>query len=245
VIAALALVALLPAAAGAAVHVPAGTRIGELTVFADDVVVDGAVTGSVTVIDGSLLVGPHGELDDRAVVLGGRTTIAPGGQVRGDVVQVGGDWPLPEGPPAVAVIAGLIVVRALVAWLLVAAARLLASRRLTADAADELAVYPLRTLLVGGLALMAAGAAAALLAITVVGLPLTAAIAAAVLLAAALGLAVAVRDLDDDGRAHRVALVALLVPGVGELVAALAAVTGLGAVIRIGSGTPSASLGRV
>jgi hypothetical protein len=244
VLACLAVPALLPAVAGAAVHVPTGTRIGELTVFADDVVVDGAVTGSVTVIDGSLVVGPHGRLDDRAVVLGGRTTIAPGGQIRGDVFQVGADWPLPEGPAAVAVVAALLAVRALLAWLLVAGARLLAPRRLTADAADELAVYPLRTLLVGGLALTAAAAVAALLAITVVGLPLTAAIAAAVLLATALGLAVALRDLPDDGRAHRVALVALLVPGLGELVAALAAVTGLGAVIRVASRTPAASFGR-
>jgi hypothetical protein len=34
------------------------------------------------------------------------------------------------------------------------------------------------------------------------------------------------------------------VPGLGELVAALAAVTGLGAVIRVASRTPAASLGR-
>jgi hypothetical protein len=235
---------LVPAAAQAVVHVPAGTRIGELTVFADDVRVDGAVTGSVTIIDGSLVVGPQGRLDDRAVVLGGHATILPGGQIRGDVFQVGGRWPLPEGPAAVAVIAALAVVRVLVAWLLVATAALLRPRRFTVDAGDELAVYPLRTLLVGGLATVGAAASAVVLAITVVGLVLTAALAAVLLSAAALGIAIALGVLEEERRAGRIVLVALLVPGIGELVAALATVTGLGAAIRVASRLPAAAAHR-
>lgn len=241
----LAAAAIAPSAAEAAVHVPAGTRIEELTVFADDVRVDGTVTGSVTIIDGSLIVGPRGELDDRAVVLGGRTAIMPGGQIRGDVVQVGTQWPVPDGPAAVAMLAALVVVRVLVAWLLVATAGLLVSRRFTTDAADELGIYPLRTLMVGGLATVAAAAAAAVLAITVVGLVLTAAIAAALLTAAALGIGLALRSLGDEARASRILLVALLVPGLGELVAALAAVTGLGAAIRVASRAPTIAVDRV
>src|SRR4029077_1423907 len=153
------------------------------------------------------------------------TTILPGGQIQGDVFQVGSQWPLPEGPAAVAVLAALVVVRVLVAWLLVATAGLLVSRRFTGDAADELAVYPLRTLMVGGLATVAAAAAATVLAITVVGLVLTAAIAAALLAAGALGIGLALQSLDGGRPASRIMLVALLVPGLGELAAALATVT--------------------
>jgi hypothetical protein len=232
----------VPAAAEAAVHVPVGTRIGELTVFADDVRVDGAVTGSVTIIDGSLIVGPQGRLDDRAVVLGGHTTVLPGGQIRGDVFQVGGSWPLPQGPAALAVIAALVVVRVLVAWLLVATAGLLRPQRFAADAAGELAAYPLRTLLVGALATVAAAAAAVVLAITFVGLVVSAAIGAALLAAAALGIAVALRALGDEPRAGPIVLVALLVPGLGEVTAALATVAGLGAAVRLVSGTPAAAI---
>src|SRR5262249_49303159 len=150
-------------------------------------------------------------------------------QISGDVFQVGSRWPLPEGPPAVAIIAGLVVVRVLIAWLLVATAGLLRPRRFTADAGEELAVYPLRTLLVGGLATVAAAGSAVVLAITVVGLVLTAAIGAALLASAALGIALALAFLEDERRTSRIVLVALLVPGIGEVVAALATVAGLGA----------------
>jgi hypothetical protein len=244
VAAAAAIPAITPAAAGATVHVPAGTRIGELTVFADDVRVDGAVTGSVTILDGSLTVGPHGQLNDRAVVLGGQTTILPGGQIQGDVFQVGSSWPLPEGPAAFATVAALIAARVLVAWLLVAVAGLLAPRRFAADAADELAVYPLRTLVVGALGTVAGAAVAVVLAITVIGVVLTAAIAAGLLAAAALGIALAVRTADDQRHASRIVLVALLVPGLGELAAALATVSGLGAAIRVLSRAPAAAIDR-
>jgi len=237
-------IGVVPAAAEAAVHVPAGTRIGELTVFADDVRVDGAVTGSVTIIDGSLIVGPRGRLDDRAVVLGGHTTILPGGEIRGDVFQVGSSWPLPQGPAAIGVIAALVAVRVLVAWLLVATAGLLSPRRCTSDAVDELAGYPLRTLLVGALATVAAAAAAVVLAITFVGLVVSAAVAAALLAAAALGIAIALRILGDEHRASRIILVALLLPGVGELAAALATVAGLGVVVRLVSRTPAGAINR-
>jgi hypothetical protein len=242
--AAVAVSAIAPAVAGATVHVPAGTRIGELTVFADDVRVDGAVTGSVTIIGGSLTVGPQGQLNDRAVVLGGGTTILPGGAIQGDVFQVGSSWPLPRGPAAVATVVALVAVRALVAWLLVAVAGLLGPRRFAADAADELAVYPLRTLVVGGLGTIAAAAVALVLAVTVIAIVLTAAIAAGLLAAAALGIALAIRTVADQRHASRIMLVALLVPGLGELAAALATVAGLGTAIRVLSRAPATAIDR-
>jgi hypothetical protein len=97
---------------------------------------------------------------------------------------------------------------------------------------------------VGALGTVAGAAVAVVLAITVIGVVLTAAIAAGLLAAAALGIALAVRTADDQRHASRIVLVALLVPGLGELAAALATVSGLGAAIRVLSRAPAAAIDR-
>ncbi len=222
----------LPQAALAVVHVPAGQRVGEITVIADDVRVDGAVTGSVTIIDGSLTVGPSGRLDDRAVVMGGHTTILPGGRIRGDIFQFGSRWPLPEGPAAVAVIAALAALRGVLAWLVVAFAALLSRRHRIAAVAEEARAYPIRTFLVGLLAALAIGAASLLLAITVLGLVAAAALWGLVGAASVVGIAVVLHELGHDPRAPRLIGMTLFLPLIGEAVASLVVIVALGGMIR-------------
>lgn len=221
-----------PSAALAVVHVPAGQRVGELTVVADNVRVDGAVTGSVTILDGSLTVGPSGRLDDRAVVIGGHTTILPGGQIRGDVFQLGSRWPLPEGPVAVLLIAVLVAIRAIVVWLVISLAEILARQGRIAAVANEARRYPLRTVLVGLVAGLGLGAVSILLAITVLGLVAAAALWGLLLAAAVVGVAVLLRELGDEARATRLLGVTLFLPVVGEIVASLATIVALGAATR-------------
>jgi hypothetical protein len=222
---------IVPARASALVHVPANQRSGEITVFADDVRIDGTATASVTVIDGSLTVGPHGRLLDRAVVIGGHTTILPGGTIHGDIVQFGSRWPLPEGPAAVGLVVALILLRALLVWLAVSVAELLARTGRTRAIRDEVTSYPLRTVLVGVVAGLGFGAASLILAVTVIGLVAAFALWG-LLLAAALAALAALLDAADDPKARRLLAVALFLPVVGEIVTSLAIIAGLGASIR-------------
>jgi hypothetical protein len=222
----------VPSSALALVHVPAGQRVGEITVIADDVRVDGAVTGSVSVIDGSLIVGPHGRLDDRAVVIGGTTNILPGGRIRGDVFQFGSRWPLPEGAAAVAVIAALVAGRLLAVWLALSFARILARRPSTAAVIGELRSFPLRTVMVGLVAALGLVALSILCAITVIGLVAAAAIWGLLLVAGVIGLAALLRELGDETGTVRLLGVTLIVPLLGELVASLATIVALGGATR-------------
>jgi hypothetical protein len=222
----------LPQAVLAVVHVPAGQRVGEINVIADDVRVDGAVTGSVTIIDGSLTVGPRGQLDDRAVVIGGHTTILPGGQVHGDIFQLGSRWPLPEGPAAVAVVAALIALRAILVWLVVSLGMLLARGGRVSVIAVEARTYPIRTLSIGALAGLALGAATVLLAISVLGLIAAAALCGLALAGAVVGIAVVLDELGREPSAPRLIAISLFLPLIGEAVASLALVLALGGAIR-------------
>jgi hypothetical protein len=222
----------IPTQAAALVHIPAHQRTGEITVIADNVRVDGTATASVTVIDGSLTVGPHGRLLDRAVVIGGHTTILPGGSIRGDVVQFGSRWPLPEGPAAVAVIVAVILLRALLVWLALSAAELLARGGRANAIRDEAIGYPLRTLLVGIVAGLGIGAVSLILAITVLGLVAAFALWG-LLLAAAVGALAALLGPSPEAKLRRLIGVTLFLPVVGEAVASLAIIVGLGATIRV------------
>ena len=91
--------------------------------------------------------------------MGGHSTILPGGRIRGDVFQFGSLWPLPEGRAAVAVIAALVALRGVLAWLVVTFAALLSRRDRIAAVAQEARADPIRTFLVGLLAALAVGAA--------------------------------------------------------------------------------------
>jgi hypothetical protein len=221
-----------PTQAAALVHIAAHQRTGEITVIADNVRVDGTATASVTVIDGSLTVGPHGRLLDRAVVIGGHTTILPGGSIRGDVVQFGSRWPLPEGPAAVAVIVALILARALIVWLVVSAAELLAQRGRASPIRDEAIGYPLRTLLVGIVAGLGIGAVSLILAITVLGLVAAFALWG-LLIAAAIGALAALLGPSPEPTLRRLIGITLFLPVVGEAFGSLAIIVGLGATIRV------------
>jgi hypothetical protein len=238
----------VPSSALALVHVPAGQRVGEITVIADDVRVDGAVTGSVSVIDGSLIVGPHGRLDDRAVVIGGTTTIMAGGRIRGDLFQFGSRWPLPEGRAAVAVVTALIAARLLAVWLALSFARILARRSQAAAVIGELRSFPLRTVIVGLVAALGLVALSILCAITVIGLVAAAAILGLLLVAAVVGLAALLRELGDEAATMRLLGVAMVIPLLGELLVSLATIVALGggarALARAGDDRPTPGLAR-
>ncbi|HEV7567338.1 MAG TPA: hypothetical protein VGO31_15435 [Microbacteriaceae bacterium] len=224
-------VLVVPTQAAALVHISANQRSGEITVIADNVRVDGTATASVTVIDGSLTVGPHGRLLDRAIVVGGYTTILPGGTIKGDVVQFGSHWPLPEGVAAVALIVALLLGRVLLVWLTVTAAGLLAHTGRTRTVREEVNAYPLRTVLVGMVAGLGIGAGSLILAITILGLVAAAALWA-LLLAAAITTFAALLEATPDPKLRRVLGVALFLPILGEMITSLAIIIGLGATIR-------------
>jgi hypothetical protein len=220
--------------AGADVHVPEGQTVDEMQVIGESARVDGTVTGRVIVVDGDLLLGRGGRVNS-PVVLGGRIKVQEGGQIRGDVFRLGGRWPSLSGWGLAGVIALVLLVHAAVAAIVVAAARLIATHPSLARVADTAAERPLRTALLGALAAFGAGAAAILLSISLVGLAVGAALVGLMLVATTYGVALALAALRDQPRAPTVAFCALLLPVIGEALAALAAVVGLGALLRYGA----------
>ena len=218
-------------AAGADVHIPEGQTVDELQVVGESARVDGTVTGRVIVVDGDLLLGRGGRVND-PVVLGGRIKVREGGQIRGDVFRVGGHLPSLSGWGLAGAVALVLLVHAALAAMIVAAARLIArhpSLPLVADAAGE---RPLRTGLLGGLAAFGVGAAAILHSISLIGLAVGAALVGLMLVATTCGVALALAAVRDQPRAPLIAFCALLFPVIGEALAALAAVVGLGALLR-------------
>jgi hypothetical protein len=221
-----------PATAAADVHVAAGQHVGRLTVVADDVRVDGVATGSVTVIDGNLVVGPTGEVRQRVVVIGGHATVLPGGHIGGDVFQVGSPAGIPRGEGLLLFLVVGLVLRGVLAWLVISLAQLLLRERRIAAVAREALSYPVRTLLVGVLAGFGIGAASLLLAITLLGLVAAAALWGLLLAAGVVGMTIVLVELGGDARAARLLGLALFLPVVGEALSSLATVAALGALIR-------------
>jgi hypothetical protein len=230
-----ALLALVVASqAGADVHIPEGQTVDELQVVGESARVDGTVTGRVIVVDGDLLLGRGGRVND-PVVLGGRIKVREGGRIRGDVFRVGGRWPSFSGWGLAGVIVLLLLVHAAVAALIVAAARVVARHPSIALVADAAAERPLRTGLLGALAAFGVGAAAILLSISLIGIAVGAALAGVMLVATTCGVALALAAVRDQPRGPLIAFCALLFPIIGEALAALAAVVGLGALLRYGA----------
>jgi hypothetical protein len=220
-----ALLALVVASqAGADVHIPEGQTVDELQVVGESARVDGTVTGRVIVVDGDLLLGR-----------GGRIKVRGGGRIRGDVFRVGGRWPSFSGWGLAGVIVLLLLVHAAVAALIVAAARVVARHPSLALVADAAAERPLRTGLLGALAAFGVGAAAILLSISLIGIAVGAALAGVMLVATTCGVALALAAVRDQPRGPLIAFCALLFPIIGEALAALAAVVGLGALLRYGA----------
>jgi hypothetical protein len=232
-IAAVAVLGLAPAAL-ADVHVPEGQTVSEMQVIGESARVDGTVSGRVIVVDGDLLIGRGGRVKS-PVVLGGRIKVQEGGQIRGDVFRLGGHWPSLSGWGLAGLLVAVVLVHAALAGMVVAAAGMLARHPGLASVSDAATERPLRTVLLGALAAFGVGAVAVLLSVSLIGLLVGAALAGAVLVATTYGVALALAALRDQRGAARLAFWALLFPVVGEALAALAAVVGLGALLRYGA----------
>ena len=220
----------LPAVAAADVHIGRSQTVGDVKVIGNDVRVDGTAHGWVTVIDGNLTIGRHGRIVN-ATVIGGRLVSEPGARVTGEVFEFGGRWPRLDSSHVLLLLGLLLALRIPVVLLVIAAARLIAARPFL----DALLVSgrgrPLRTLVVGCLAGLGLGAASILLALTVLGLIVALAIVGVLLVAATVGVALALGALQHD-EAPRFLALALGLPLIGEGLAALAAVAGLGVLLR-------------
>jgi len=220
----------LPGAAAADLRVPAGNRVDAVKAIGESVQVDGT-SGSVIVIDGDLTVGPRGRVSG-AVVLGGRITTRPGGEISGEVFHVAGHWPRLAAWQLLALLLLLFALRIAVCWALIGAAVQLAERPIAQTLAGAVRVAPLKTLAVGALAAFGIGAAALVSALSVVGLAVTAALAGVLVSVTVAGVALALQAAGSAHANRRLATVALVMPFAGDALAALAAVVGMGAVLR-------------
>lgn len=225
----------------APVRVQAGHSVSEIKAVGSDVRIDGRVGKRVIVIDGDLIVGPHGSVTD-PIVLGGQLNARPGSQVRGQIVTVGWSWPRLSTPEVLLLLLAIMLLRAVVAWIIVRTAQLLLSRPLTTRLQDVVSARPLRVLSVGALAASGLGASALLLMLSVLGAPMALALLGLLVAATVLGVSLVLAQTDDGRHASRLALVALTIPLAGDALAALAAILGLGAALRLwGTGARSAS----
>jgi hypothetical protein len=221
---------LAPSVAAGDLRLGPGRPTG-VKVVGEDVRVDGPVSGRVIVLDGDLIVGPRGSVED-AVVIGGNVRTAPGGRISGEVFHVGGRWPrLRAWQIGAGLLVGLLA-RLILVWVLVEFAMHAASRRLAGSLSTAAGVQPLKTLGVGALAVFGVGAAALAAALTVIGLPVSAAMIGILLTATGLGIAVFLDACDASPRGRLLVTVALALPLVGDAFAALAAVIGMGAGLR-------------
>jgi len=232
VVLALATLLLAPSLANADLRVDAGQRVGEVKAIGEDVRVDGATSGAVIVVDGDLVVGPRGHVNGAAVV-GGRIVTQPGGRVSGRVFHISGRWPDIALWHIAALFALLLLVRTAVLWALVGAAAELAERPLADALSAAGRLSPLKTLGVGALAAFGVGAAALAAALTVVGLAVTAALLGVLLAATGVGVALALHAAGPTPSARRPLGLVLVLPVAGDALAALAAIVGMGAMLRL------------
>jgi hypothetical protein len=217
--------------AGADVIVPRGQVVTELRVLGQDVRIDGRALGPVTVVGGSLTVGPAGQAANVTVV-GGRLETEPGGRLSGDVFQLGGQLPELSGWPLLGALLVALALRTALVWLLVAAVVPLACSRQLAPLVGVLRKRPARTVIAGILATSGLLALSMLLAITVVGAPGALMIIGVLVLAVLAGAAAAIGALDAVPP-RRPIFVALAIPLLGDALLALAAAIGVGTLLRL------------
>lgn len=220
-----------PSAAAAGLRVEEGTHVDEVKAIGEDVRIDGTTSGPVVVIDGDLTVGPRGRVNGAAVV-GGRIATRPGGRISGEVFHVAGEWPSIPAWQIGGVLLALVALRMALCWALVSAAVQLSERPVAEALSVAGRLRPLKTLAVGGLAAFGIGAGALVAALTVVGLAVAAALAGMLLAATIVGTALALRAAGPTRANKRLRTVALVLPLTGDAVAALAAILGMGAVLR-------------
>jgi hypothetical protein len=151
------------------------------------------------------------------------------------VFRLGGHWPSLSGWGLAGLVLLVLLIHAALSALVVSAARLLARHPGLVSLSDVASERPLRTVLLGALAAFVGGGVAVLLSVSLIGLIVGAALAGAVLVATAYGVALALAALRDQSGAAWLAFWVLLFPVVGEALAALAAVVGLGALLRYGA----------
>ena len=220
------------------VQVPRGTTVNEIRVLGQDVRVDGRARGPVLIVGGNLTVGPTGQASD-VTVIGGSIRTAPGGRLGGDVFQFGGEIPDLSGWRLAAAVGGAVIIRALLVWLLVAAARALAAARQLDGLSAAIASGPARALVPGARAALGGVALVALLALTVVGIPVALMLLGLLLVGVVLGLALALPALPHK-TGRRTLLLWLAIPAIGDTLLALAAAVGVGGGLRaLGTGRRS------
>lgn len=228
-----------PASALAEVRIARGQSVDQLHVLGNDVRIDG-VLRNVLVVDGNVVVGPTGRLDG-GVLIGGRLRIEPGGRLNGSFTEIGGTWPHPEGWPLTLGLIGLLVLRSLAVWWLVRIAVVLARFDLTSSLLRVTRARPLRSLLVGALGGFGLAAATLVLALSVFGLAVALALAGVLVVGSIVGVSMALAALGTDAEPHRLVLLPLLLPVLGDALLALASVAGLGALLRYAAdGGPAA-----
>lgn len=220
----------VPASALAEVQVARGQSVDELRVLGDDVRVDG-VLRNVLVVDGNVTVGPTGRLEG-GVLIGGRLRIEPGGRLSGEFAEIGGTWPQPGGWPLTLGLIGLLIFRSLAVWWLVRIAAVLARFDLLSSLVGVARARPLRSLLVGALAGFGLAAGTLVLALSVLGLAVALALAGVLIAGSVVGVSMALAALGTGAGPHRLLLVPLLLPVLGDALLALASVAGLGALLR-------------
>jgi len=218
-----------PVSAMADTVIPAGRTVVEVTVVGQDVILNGTSQGSVLVVDGNLTIGPHGHAGHGVTVIGGRITSAPGAQITGDVLQLGGPVPHPSGWTLATLLAAAFALRLLVVWLLMRIARILAAWPTATVMLAATRRRPIRSALVGALLAVGLLAAGLLLALSIIGLILAAAITGVLLLAASLGVGFALRGAHRESRGDTTIFVALAIPLLGDALLALASIVALGA----------------
>ena len=82
------LVAAVRAPAQAVSVLPGETRSGDLVVLGREAVVDGVLTGTLVAVGGSVRVA--GRVEKDVIAFGGDVDLAPGAEVRGDLLSIGG-----------------------------------------------------------------------------------------------------------------------------------------------------------
>lgn len=219
-----------PASSFAEVQIARGQSVDELRVFGDDVRVDGRL-GNILVVDGDVVVGPTGRLEG-GVLIGGRLRTEPGGQVSGELAEIGASWPHLAGWQVAVGLIGLLIFRSFAVWWLVRIAAMLARFELARRFVNAARARPLRSLLVGALAGFGLAAGTLVLALSVLGLAVALALAGVLVAGSVVGVSMTLAALAPEAEPRKLVLGALLLPGLGDALLALASVVGLGALLR-------------
>lgn len=227
-----------PAIARADLNVGSDNHVKEVKTIGEDVRIDGTTSGPVVVIDGDLVIGPSGHVNG-ATVIGGRIQTQPGGELSGEVFHIAGQWPAIATWQILTAILVLFALRIVLSWTIVAFATQVTDTATVKTLTDLVRTRPIKAFAVGALAAFGIGAGAIVAALTVVGLAVAAALLGLLLVATVLGIAVGFTAAGTTATTRRLTVATLAVPIAGDALAALAAIVGMGAVLRQWADRPS------